>query len=559
MTHPAAPLPALLLVALLAAPAAAQEVIGDVHELVIGPDVREFMQTSRPQPPAPALDSVAARRLEQARSFARAGAYGAARGVLEDLARRYPHHPQVLIERVDLYYADHDWPALERLCRAERLARRDSLFMAHPLVQALTYQNRHREAAQVAIEAVVASPPAATWVGVELHNQALADPAGVRLARDRLRVAWNRAPHRDDLLMLLARLEWDAGEHDHALALLETPLKQRPASSRLLWDFGHELLRQAAPGDSLGAAQAFLILARHAEVLEAQRVAAARRAFGLRSTTGAPDDLTLEVYRALRDVPPGRWGDELAVGLARALRQGGRPADARALLERLTGDPDHATPGLLLERALGELRDGPPAAVLPVLRGLAASPDAGYDARFYLAEAFFYSGRADSAAARYEALARENPGGRHAEEALDRVYLIEDAAPREALLPFARASYERWRGDLHAAQVAADSLLGVLPRNALWARTAVMAAELREELGHYPEALAVLAAVADSLPADRLAPLARKKMGDLYRLRLRDPARALAAYEECLARYPKAWLAPEVRRVADELRKARTF
>ena len=39
----------------------------------------------------------------------------------------------------------------------------------------------------------------------------------------------------------------------------------------------------------------------------------------------------------------------------------------------------------------------------------------------------------------------------------------------------------------------------------------------------------------------------------------KDDARALAQYEECLARYPKAWNAPEVRRAVETLRRERRF
>ena len=55
----------------------------------------------------------------------------------------------------------------------------------------------------------------------------------------------------------------------------------------------------------------------------------------------------------------------------------------------------------------------------------------------------------------------------------------------------------------------------------------------------------------------RLAPLARQKAGDLYLARLHDEAHAIEQYEECLARYPRAWNAPEVRRRLDQLRRDR--
>ncbi|HVP70051.1 MAG TPA: hypothetical protein VMS45_01930, partial [Gemmatimonadaceae bacterium] len=58
---------------------------------------------------------------------------------------------------------------------------------------------------------------------------------------------------------------------------------------------------------------------------------------------------------------------------------------------------------------------------------------------------------------------------------------------------------------------------------------------------------------------DRLAPLARQRAGDLYRDRLHDQAGAIAQYEACLTRYPRAWNAPEVRRSLERLRREPGF
>jgi regulator of sirC expression with transglutaminase-like and TPR domain len=60
--------------------------------------------------------------------------------------------------------------------------------------------------------------------------------------------------------------------------------------------------------------------------------------------------------------------------------------------------------------------------------------------------------------------------------------------------------------------------------------------------------------VADSLPGDRLAPVARQRAGEAW-LRLGDQRKALAQFEECLARYPRAWNAAEVRRQVERLRR----
>src|SRR5262249_22933983 len=99
----------------------------------------------------------------------------------------------------------------------------------------------------------------------------------------------------------------------------------------------------------------------------------------------------------------------------------------------------------------------------------------------------------------------------------------------------------------------------VLPRASLWAQAALAVASEREAQGQGAAALAPLLAVADSLPDDQAAPLARQHAGDVLRVWYKDDARALDQYEEFLARYPKAWNAPEVRRVVESMRRGRRF
>ena len=86
-----------------------------------------------------------------------------------------------------------------------------------------------------------------------------------------------------------------------------------------------------------------------------------------------------------------------------------------------------------------------------------------------------------------------------------------------------------------------------------------MLATLEETSGNGKGALAPLLAVAEQLPNDRLAPVARQRAGDVYRIWYKDDVKALAQYEECLARYPKAWNTPEVRRWVEILRRDRRF
>jgi len=185
----------------------------------------------------------------------------------------------------------------------------------------------------------------------------------------------------------------------------------------------------------------------------------------------------------------------------------------------------------------------------------AAAPTSSESA-FRYAEALFFAGQPDSALRWYQKVS-ELPAHPSAGAALERIYLIEDAAPREALPAFGRVAYEVWRGDAKRAAALSDSLYRTMARGPLWAQAALQLSSLRVTLGDPRAALEPLLAVADSLPDDRLAPIARQRAGDLYLDRLKDPKSAVAQYEECLARYPRAWNAAEVRRKLQQLRRDR--
>jgi hypothetical protein len=260
------------------------------------------------------------------------------------------------------------------------------------------------------------------------------------------------------------------------------------------------------------------------------------------------------LQQALTDVPPAQWDPDLLVGIARGLRQAGLTHEARTLLNGRGDDPNLGHT-VTLERALLDLREGPPTRALDAL--LAAS-GASLEALYRFADALFFAGLPDSALAKYQEVAKQ-PQSPFAGAALERIYLIEDAEPKTALSAFGRLAYEDWRGDATAATTIADSLYGALPRGALWAHAAITLSARREAAGDAQAALVPVLVLADSLPGDRLAPLARQRAGDLYLFRLKDETRALAQYEECLALYPRAWNAAEVRRHVEQLRRERRF
>ncbi len=498
------------------------------------------------QRPFRPLSAEAYARLRQAQADREAGLLDRARATLLALARELPHHPQVLTELARLELARGDWAAVERLARPERQLQRDSLLMATELTLALERLLRRREAAEVLIEAWAADP-AQDWASDSLLAIAAADP---RAVREVARGAAHRLPWRNDIVMVASRIEWHDGDGREALRMLaaaDGPQPRPPLRAR----FADRLLEEGDGRDSTGAAEALLALAADTRIDRLFRVPAARRAWELALARGAEAEVAPRLTRALGDVPPDQWDPALLMDVARALRRAGLTGEARALLS--AGEPSLSKRDLELEQALADLRDGPPEKALPRLGVLSTTSVEG---AYRYAEALFFAGLSDSALAWYQRVVGD-PASEFTGPSFERIYLIEDADPRAALPAFGHVAWEEWRGERKHATALTESLVTALPRGPLWAQAAILLATQRDAAGDARGALEPLLALADSLPGDRLAPLARQRAGDLYLRRLKDAPRAMAQYEECLTRYPRAWNAAEVRRKLDQLRRER--
>ena len=488
-------------------------------------------------------------RLDRARMLRGSGKLEAARDTVQKLLTAVPHHPMLLIELAGTEQDRRAWRAVESLAKTERAFAKDSLLLAQDLTLALERLGRPKEAAAVVLQAWVAEPMVATWAEGWLDSLARLEPKGVRELAQKTALS---QPGRDDLARGAAWVGWIAGDKPGALKLLASTEVDGRTPAR--WSFAEELVQHGTGPDSAAAVDVLLDLAGDHARGEAYRLPAARRAWSIATYLGPSAVAAERVSRALKDIPADRWGAELTVPVMRALREGGNAEATKPLLRSL-GEQGRAVPEIALEHALGVLREGPPDRALPKLASLA---DTLGEARFRYAEALFFAGQADSAAKVYARVAAE-PADRRAGASLERMYLIEDATPRTALADFGRLAWEEWRGEPKRALALADSLARSLPKGPLWAQVSMAQARLQESLGDGKAALPALLAVAEGLPDDRLAPLARQRAGDVYRIWYKDDAKALAQYEECLARYPKAWNTPEVRRWVEILRRDKGF
>ncbi len=499
-------------------------------------------RTSAPLTPAQMVS------LRMARALRNDGKLDAARDTLLRLNQRVPHQTNVLSEMARVYGAQNDWASVERLARSERASQRDTLLLGRDLALAFERLHKHREAAVVVIECWRLRPVDSDWASQSLSRLAMNDSKGVR---EVMHKAATDNPDRIDFLSAAAGLDWKMGDGAAALKAL-TAADSPGLTPPLRWRFADVLLSSGAERDSLGAVDALLGMISDPRYDASYRMQAARRAMDVYDARGTAKAGAPQVYAALKDVPPARWNAELLVDVARALREAGQTTAARTLLDTPAG-AGPAKPGIALERALDDLHEGPPQKALPTLQGIAESSP---EARFRFAEALFFAGMADSALAEYKR-ASADPEAPFAGAAFDRMYLIEDTSPKSLLPAVGHLMYLDWRGDARAALTFADSLAASMQHGPLWARLAIFRGQRHETLGEPEAALVPVLELATQLPDDRLAPVAREMAGDIYLYKLKKQPEALAQYEECLTRYPRAWNSAEVRRRLEALKKGR--
>jgi hypothetical protein len=485
-------------------------------------------------------------RLQRAIDLRASGLPDRARDTINLLLREKPHHALLITELGRTHVAREDWYAVERLAVAERTAQRDSALLGPELASAYERLARPRDAMRIAMAAWAANSVDGPWASAIFYRMAALDP---RNAVTLLEGAATPRPWRSDLSLGLAHMHALTGRATEALRVL-VDAEKRSGRNGLRVVFGEESLLSGRAADTTAALTVLVHLAGDDARRPDERLVSGRRAWQAAQASGREAEWAPRLAAALRQVPGERWGPEFLLSLVRSLQRSGHVPEARALLAANPGLEDRI-PELALERALGAVRESDLARALPVLDSLAKAWPA---ARFMLAEAQFFAGEMDSAHANY-ALVAERPEDPDASLALDRLYLLEEAPSSPLRTLLGRLAYERWRGARTTAMKLADSLWRAqAPHGEYAARAGLELAALKVETGDARGALVPLLVIADSLADDRLAPLARQRAGDAYAT-LGDEKNALAQYEECLARYPRAWNSAEVRRRVERLRK----
>jgi len=468
------------------------------------------------------------------------------------------------------------------------------------------------EARARALEAWERSPEQASWARLRLEQWS--DGAIEPLARDLAKLA-ARAPERTDLALEASRLEAMSGRTRPAVERIvraETAAAKAAVGPRsenfappgsLLWQLALSL-RSRGEASARAADSALVALAVGDYDAELRERAVARlfedrtrgdRGLGeewMESTIRflAPDPAPgaarptvepapppadparaeRERLRALEGVWRGLPGDADAVrrglDLAERLESAGEVEaarrvrhDASVLAGRVPGASDDPEVAARLQLTAGDeaLRAGDLVAATRAYDAVRSGdgPDAlREEAAFQACEARFFAGAFDSAGPGYDAFARAHAGSPHANDALERAYLIESGGPgAPGLAVFADASRLARAGHTEEALARAREAESASLGAPAWAHAGLLVASLLETKGLLAEAAAKARAVAETAPDDRLAPTARRRAGDLL-LAAGDTPGALAQYEDLLDRYPRSWLAPDTRRRVQALR-----
>jgi tetratricopeptide (TPR) repeat protein len=239
----------------------------------------------------------------------------------------------------------------------------------------------------------------------------------------------------------------------------------------------------------------------------------------------------------------------------------GRPDRAIALYEELLEQKKLPVKPGLVKSAIAKclIRTGRLSDARAAYAELAGIPsDIIPEAHYMAAEVSFFMGETDSALSLYSTLAADHPDWELANDAIDRMFLLQEQAGQTDNRPLALYA----TGELLATIDKPDSALGYInllvesfPESPLVDDALLRSVDLYLNLGEVDLALSACSTVAESFAEERLAPLAREKLGDIWWEQRGDGAKALEEYLKGLDEFPDSLVAARVRDKVARLRR----
>ncbi len=526
------------------------------------------------------------RRLQAANRLRVVGRYGEAAEFYRKLYEDYPQSEAVVREYGETLLLNKDYAEAEALYLAIRERDGRPLAYAVQLERIHKLQGRYREAVGDCLDVLAANRARIDWVRGELADIAGGAEDGMDLVMEVIEARAGENPRFGEYRMLGVEMLVRAARPEEAADMLEALRGDEDISAENLRELGVQL-------DALGE---------RALAVQALEMAL-RRQGGVSAIAGSAFELSKLLAEAGRSVESRQVLLDLAerypnsaiafkAHLMVATLESealGRPEAALDLYRDLLGQRKLPVDAGEVKAAMGKclLKLGRLSEARETYAGLAEDPSApNPEAEFMAAEVSFFMGETDSALALYSNLATQHPDWELANDAIDRVFLLQenagaggvwlsfgpgrDEAPADSAVE-AEPDLGNPRSDPLSLFAAAELLAAIgRPDSALAYLEAIVtvhgdgplvddavfrASDHYLSLGQVDRAMAGLSRVAEEHSGGRLAALARERLGDIWWKEKGDGRRALEEYTKGLDEYPNSLVAPRVRDKVARLRR----
>lgn len=508
-------------------------------------------------------------QLVRARRLQVVGRYDEAKELYKRLYERHPTSEAVIREYGETLMMSKDYGVAEKLYLEVRERDNKPLAYAAQLERIHLHQGRYRDAAGDCLDVLAAGRGKIDWVRGELAKISGEAEGGVDLVLEVITLRADALPSFGEYRTLGVEMLVRASRPVEAGVMLEAMRETEEISSAALHRLGIQLENLGEV--SLAIASLRMALERQGNVSSIS--GASFMLAKLFAAQGRADQARIVLQNLASRYPSSAIAFKAQLQVA-ALESDvlGRPDRALTLYEDLLDQKKlPVQPGevrvamgkcLLMMGRLAEARE-----LYAGLAAEAAKPNPG--AQYMAAEVSFYMGETDSALSLYSTLASEHPDWELANDAIDRVFLLqENAAPGPGADTTGDVAFPSGPLGLYATAERLttigrpDSALGYIflivndHRDSPLVDDAVFrAAELHLLLGGIDQAIAACTAVADESPDERLASIASEKLGDIWWEEKGDGRRALEEYTKGLDRYPNSLVAPRVRDKVARLRR----